>query len=145
MKFTAAFKDQTMDIERVGIAIESSLLASFDTLLEKQGYVNRSEAVRDLIRERLAQEQLKKPKAKAVAGIFLVYDHHAADLSRKLLELQHSHILQTISSTHIHLDHHNCLEVIIVKGAVAELQKLADHLTSLKGVTLGRLNLMTIA
>jgi CopG family transcriptional regulator, nickel-responsive regulator len=130
-------------LERVGIAIESSLLASFDKLIEKQGYVNRSEAVRDLIRERLAEEKLKKPSGKAVAGIFLVYDHHATNLSRKLLELQHSHLLQTISATHIHLDHHNCLEVIILKGSVGELQKIADSLTSLKGVKLSRLNLMT--
>jgi CopG family nickel-responsive transcriptional regulator len=132
-------------LERVGIAIESALLVSFDKLIEKQGYANRSEAVRDLIRERLAQEKLKKTTGKAVAGIFLVYDHHATDLSRKLLELQHSHLLQTISSTHIHLDHHNCLEVIILKGAVGELQKIAGHLTSLKGVKLSRLNLMTTA
>jgi CopG family nickel-responsive transcriptional regulator len=132
-----------MDLERVGIAIESTLLASFDKLIEKQGYANRSEAVRDLIRERLAEEKLKKPASKAVAGIFLVYDHHATDLSRKLLELQHSHLLQTISSTHIHLDHHNCLEVIILKGVVGQLQKIADHLRSLKGVKLSRLNLMT--
>jgi CopG family nickel-responsive transcriptional regulator len=131
-----------MDLERVGIAIESTLLASFDKLIEKQGYANRSEAVRDLIRERLAEEKLKKPAGKAVAGIFLVYDHHATDLSRKLLELQHSHLLQTISSTHIHLDHHNCLEVIILKGVVGQLQKIADHLRSLKGVKLSRLNLM---
>jgi CopG family nickel-responsive transcriptional regulator len=132
-----------MELERVGIAIEDSLLASFDKLIKKQGYANRSEAIRDLIRERLAAEQLKKPAAKAVAGIFLVYDHHATDLSRKLLELQHSHLLQTISATHIHLDHHNCLEVIILKGAVSELKNIADHLTSLKGVKLSRLNLMT--
>jgi CopG family transcriptional regulator, nickel-responsive regulator len=143
---TATERSKKMDdLERIGIAIESSLLAAFDKLIEKQGYANRSEAVRDLIRERLVQKTLNKPTAKAVAGIFLVYDHHAADLSRKLLELQHSHLLRTISSTHIHLDHHNCLEVIILKGAVAELQKIADHLISLKGVKLGRLNLMTTA
>jgi CopG family nickel-responsive transcriptional regulator len=131
-----------MNLERVGIAIESSLLAAFDKLIEKQGYANRSEAVRDMVRERLAQEKLKRPSGKAVAGIFLVYDHYATDLTHKLLELQHSHILQTISSTHIHLDHYNCLEVIILKGAVGELKKIADLLTSLKGVKLGRLNLM---
>ena len=132
-----------MDLERIGIAIETALLASFDKLIEKQGYANRSEAVRDLIREQLTEEKLKNPTGKAVAGIFLVYDHHATDLSRKLLELQHSHLLQTISATHIHLDHHNCLEVIILKGKVAELKNIADHLTSLKGVKLSRLNLMT--
>jgi CopG family nickel-responsive transcriptional regulator len=131
-----------MELERVGIAIEDSLLASFDKLIKKQGYANRSEAVRDLIRERLAAEQLKKPTGRAVAGIFLVYDHHATDISRKLLELQHNHLLQTISATHIHLDHHNCLEVIILKGRIAELKSIADHLMSLKGVKLSRLNLI---
>jgi CopG family nickel-responsive transcriptional regulator len=130
-------------LERIGIAVERSLLDSFDKLIKKQGYANRSQAVCDLIRERLSQEKLKKAAARAVAGIFLVYDHHATNLARKLLELQHSHLLQTISSTHIHLDHHNCLEVIILKGTVVELQKIADNLASLKGVKFSRLNLMT--
>lgn len=131
------------NIERVGVSLDQDLLARFDELIEKQGYANRSEAVRDLIRARLDQEQLAKPSTEAVAGIFLVYDHHATNLSAKLNHLQHNHLLHIITSTHIHLDHHNCLEIIILKGKVKEIQKLADRMISLKGVKLSRTNIMT--
>ena len=130
-------------IERVGVSLDRDLLGQFDALIEKQGYANRSEAVRDLIRSRLDQEQLADPETDAVAGIFLVYDHHAANLSAKLTDLQHNHLLHIITSTHVHLDHHNCLEIIILKGKVREIQALADRMTSLKGVKLGRANIMT--
>lgn len=130
-------------IERVGVSLDKELLSMFDELIGTQGYSNRSEAIRDLIRERLSQQQLAKPAAKAVAGIFLVYDHHSTTLSNKLIELQHNHLLHVIASTHIHLDHHNCLEVIILKGKVKEIQELADQMAALKGVKLSRVNLMT--
>ena len=130
-------------IERVGVSLDKELLSMFDQLIGTQGYSNRSEAIRDLIRERLAQKQLAKPNAKAVAGIFLVYDHHSTSLSEKLINLQHNHLLHVIASTHIHLDHDNCLEVIILKGKVKEIQELADQMASLKGVKLSRVNLMT--
>ncbi|OHB53952.1 MAG: nickel-responsive regulator [Planctomycetes bacterium GWF2_50_10] len=129
-------------IERVGISLETALLEQYDKLIAKQGYENRSEAVRDLIRQSLASEKVKKPDTKAIGGIFIVYDHHATDVSHKLLEMQHHHFLQTISSTHVHLDHHNCLEVIILKGKVSELEHIGEHLTSLKGVKLGKVNIM---
>ena len=131
------------NIERVGVSLDQDLLARFDELIEKQGYANRSEALRDLIRARLDQEQLAKPSTEAVAGIFLVYDHHTTNLSTKLNRLQHNHLLHIITSTHIHLDHHNCLEIIILKGKVKEIQKLADQMTCLKGVKLSRTNIMT--
>jgi CopG family nickel-responsive transcriptional regulator len=131
------------NIERVGISVETSLLAAFDKLIEAQGYANRSEAIRDLVRDSIGKEKLKNPAAQAVAGIFIVYDHHATELSHKLLELQHNNFLQTISSTHVHLDHHNCLEVIILKGKVGEIEKIGERLTSLKGVKLGKVNIMT--
>jgi len=130
-------------IERIGVSLDKELLSMFDQLIGTQGYSNRSEAIRDLIRERLSQKQLSKPTAKAVAGIFLVYDHHSTTLSNKLIDLQHNHLLHVIASTHIHLDHHNCLEVIILKGKVKEIQELADQMASLKGVKLSRVNLMT--
>ena len=130
-------------IERVGVSLDKKLLSMFDQLIGTQGYSNRSEAIRDLIRERLSQKQLAKPNAKAVAGIFLVYDHHSTSLSEKLIDLQHDHLLHVIASTHVHLDHHNCLEVIILKGKVKEIQELADQMASLKGVKLSRVNLMT--
>jgi CopG family nickel-responsive transcriptional regulator len=95
-----------------------------------------------LIRRQLSSEQLSNPKARAVAAIFLVYDHHSTKLTEKLIGLQHSHLLQTISSMHIHLDEHDCLEVIVLRGCVGEINKMADNILSIKGVKLGRSNLV---
>ncbi|MBL7214822.1 MAG: nickel-responsive transcriptional regulator NikR [Phycisphaerae bacterium] len=129
-------------IERVGVSLDKKLLAEFDRLIGKQGYTNRSEAIRDLIRESLSKDKLAESSSSAVAGVFLVYDHHSTKLSDKLLNLQHHHLLQVIASTHVHLDHHNCLEVIILKGKVREIEKLANNIAALKGVKLSRVNLM---
>lgn len=129
-------------IERVGVSLDKELLDRFDSLIGKQGYSNRSEAIRDLIRDQLSQQQLAKPTAEVVAGIFLVYDHHSTALTNKLMHLQHNHLLHIIASTHIHLDHHNCLEIIIVKGKVKEIQAIADKMASLKGVKLSRTNMI---
>jgi CopG family nickel-responsive transcriptional regulator len=131
-------------IERVGVSLDKELLGQFDELIAGQGYTNRSEAIRDLIRQRLSQEQLAKPTAQAVAGIFLVYDHHSTALTQKLMHLQHDHVLQIIASTHIHLDHHNCLEIIILKGNVKEIEELGNQMASLKGVKLSKTNMISI-
>lgn len=130
-------------IERVGVSLDKKLLEMFDQLITKQGYSNRSEAIRDLIRNRLSEEHLADPAAQATAGVFLIYDHHATKLSQQLIDLQHSHLLQVIASTHVHLDHHNCLEVIMLKGKVKEIEKLGNNIASLKGVKLSRTNIMT--
>jgi CopG family nickel-responsive transcriptional regulator len=130
-------------IERIGVSVESDLLGQFDRLIEQKGYTNRSQAIQDLIRDNLAGEQLKNPSSETVAGIFLVYDHHTTGLNRKLNEIQHNQFLHVIASTHIHLDHHNCLEVIILKGKTGQIKKLADSLASVKGVKNSRVNLMT--
>ena len=129
--------------ERVGVSLDNKLLSLFDELIAKQGYSNRSEAIRDLIRNRLSEERLAKPTTHAVAGVFLVYDHHSTELSRKLVDLQHSHLLQVIASTHVHLDHHNCLEVIMLKGKVREIEEAANNMAALKGVKLSKVNIMT--
>lgn len=130
------------EIERIGVSLEKELLSQFDLLISEDGYTNRSEAFRDLIRERLSRKQLSDPASNAVAGVFLIYDHHETALTQKLVNLQHNHLLQVIASTHVHLDHHNCLEVIILKGKVKDIEKLASHIASLKGVKLSRMNLM---
>ena len=132
------------NLERVGVSLDKDLLGQFDTLIESMGYGNRSEAIRDLIRDKLSAEQLEKPAADAVAGIFLVYDHHSTALTNKLLHLQHDHVLDIVASTHIHLDHHNCLEIIIVKGKVNKIQALADQMGSLKGVKLSKTNMISM-
>ena len=127
-------------VERIGVSLDKKLLSMFDKLIAKRGYQSRSEAIRDLIRQQLSSEQLSNPKAKAVAAVCLVYDHHATKLMEKLIGLQHSHVLQTISAMHIHLDEHTCLEVIVLRGRVDEIEKTAENIVSLKGVKLGRID-----
>ena len=129
-------------VERIGVSLEKELLAAFDGLIAKRGYPSRSEAIRDLIRQRISEERLGDPKATAVAAVFLVYSHHATKLMERLADLQHSHLLQTISSMHIHLDEHDCLEVIVLRGPAGEINRTAESLLSLKGVKLGHINLL---
>ena len=129
-------------VERIGVSLEKDLLSLFDALIAKQGYPSRSEAIRDLIRQQISAEQLGNPKAHAVAAVFLVYSHHSTRLMEMLTDLQHSHLLQTISSMHIHLDEHDCLEIIVLRGQVGEINRTAENLISLKGVKLGRINLL---
>ena len=130
------------DLERIGVSLDSDLLADFDKLIAQQGYQSRSEALRDLVRQRLSREQLSDPEAHAVAVVFLVYDHHAAKLTEKLVGLQHSHLLHAISSLHVHLDKHDCLEIIVLRGQVGEINRVGEQILSMKGVKLGRVNLV---
>ncbi|MBN2137559.1 MAG: nickel-responsive transcriptional regulator NikR [Sedimentisphaerales bacterium] len=129
-------------VERIGVSLDKKLLSKFDSLIARQGYKSRSEAIRDLVRQQLSSEVLSNPKAHAVAAVCLVYDHHATKVPQKLIELQHSHLLQAISSLHVHLDHHNCLEVIVLRGPVGRINKVAESLLSMKGVKLGKINLV---
>lgn len=133
------------NIERIGVSLEKELLSVFDQLISEEGYTNRSEAIRDLIRDRISHNHLSNSSAHAVAGVFLIYDHHETKLAQKLINLQHNHLLHVIVSTHVHLDHHNCLEIIILKGKVGEIEKLGSNIASLKGVKLSRTNIMTTA
>lgn len=127
-------------VERIGISLDNELLSAFDTLIEQRGYQSRSEAIRNLIRQQLSSEQLSNPKTEAVAAVCLVYDHHLTRLMEKLTNLQHSHLLQTICSMHIHLDAHDCMEVIVLRGPVGQINKTAENIVSQKGVKLGRIN-----
>ncbi len=129
-------------VERIGVSLEKKLLSKFDKLIAKKGYQSRSEAIRDLIRQQMSDERLADPKAKAVAAVFVVYDHHSTKLMEKLTDLQHYHLLRTISSMHIHLDEHDCLEVIVLRGKVAEINKMAENMLSQKGVKLGKVGLV---
>jgi CopG family nickel-responsive transcriptional regulator len=127
------------ELTRIGVAIGSDLLARFDRFIAKQGYTNRSEALRDLIRDRLVAGAVGDPETPVVGTVTLIYDHHARLLPDKLMDLQHDHHDLIISTTHAHLDHHTCLEVVVVKGASKRVQKLADLLIGAKGVQHGRL------
>ena len=130
-------------IERVGVSLDKKLLTDFDKLIARKGYQSRSEAIRDLIRQQLSQEKVSDPKATAIAVVCMVYDHHSTQLMQKLTHLQHSHLLQTISSLHIHLDEHDCMEIIILKGRVSEINSTAEKILSTKGVRLGRINIIS--
>jgi CopG family nickel-responsive transcriptional regulator len=130
-------------IERIGVSLDKNLLAEFDKIITKKGYKNRSEAIRDLIRDKLSQVHLSNPKTRAVAVICLVYNHHSTKLMEKLTHLQHSHLLQSISTLHIHIDSRDCMEIIVLKGRVSEIKKTAEKITSFKDVKLGKINLMS--
>ena len=129
-------------VERVGVSLEKDLLEAFDKLISAKGYQSRSKAIRDLIRQQLSSQRLQNEKAEAVAAVVLVYNHHSTALMERLTELQHNHLLQTISSLHVHLGHHDCLEVIVLRGKVAEINKMGEKLVSIRGVKLGRVNLL---
>jgi CopG family nickel-responsive transcriptional regulator len=133
---------KTNSLERIGISLDATLLSMFDKLIAGQGYQSRSEAIRDLVRQQLSRECVSDPKAEAVAVVLLVYDHHAANLAEKLIRLQHSHILHAISSLHVHLGAHDCLEIIVLRGRVGRINKMGESLVSMKGVKLGRINLV---
>jgi CopG family transcriptional regulator, nickel-responsive regulator len=126
-------------LSRIGVAIDSDLLRRFDQFIAKQGYTNRSEAFRDLIRDRLVMAAVESPGASVVGTITLIYDHHSRLLPNKLMDLQHDYQDLIIATTHAHLDHHTCLEVIVVKGESKAVRKLADLLIGTKGVQHGRL------
>ena len=131
------------ELVRFGISMDDRLLDRFDEMIEKKGYVNRSEAVRDLIRNSLVEELAMREDAEIMGTVTLVYDHHTRDLSDKLTEHQHSHHDAIVSALHVHLDAHHCLEVVVVRGTAAQVKRLADELLGTKGVKHGKLVLTT--
>ncbi len=126
-----------MGLIRFGVSLDKELLHRFDRLCADKKYKNRSEAIRDLIRDDLVKEEWSRAKGEVTAVITLVYDHHKRDLVDNLTDIQHDNQDMVISSQHIHLDHDNCLEVIAAKGPAKNLRKLADSLRSTKGVKHG--------
>jgi CopG family nickel-responsive transcriptional regulator len=128
---------------RFGISLDEKLLVSFDQLIEQKSYMNRSEAIRDLIRASLVEERCGAEDQESVGTVTLVYNHHVRDLSDKLTEHQHEYHDQIISSLHVHLDAHNCLEVLVIRGAVHTVKQIANQLISVKGVKHGKLVLTT--
>ncbi|MHB8766310.1 MAG: nickel-responsive transcriptional regulator NikR [Deferrisomatales bacterium] len=127
------------EVVRFGVSIDDRLLQRFDELIERKGYLNRSEAVRDLIRNALVEDQWTREDEEIVGTVTLVYDHHTRDLADKLTDQQHSHHGSIVSALHVHLDAHNCLEVVVVKGRAGEVRRLADELIGTKGVKHGKL------
>jgi CopG family nickel-responsive transcriptional regulator len=121
------------DLIRFGISIEKELSDKFDRFIKEKNYTNRSEAIRDLIRDTFVKEAWRQNK-NVSGAITMVYDHHQRELVDKIIDMQHDFSRFIISSQHVHLNHHDCLEVVVVKGVSKEIQKLADRLKSIKGV-----------
>jgi CopG family transcriptional regulator, nickel-responsive regulator len=131
------------ELVRFGVSLEKTLLEKFDKFIKERNYTNRSEAIRDLIRQELIKKEWLQ--GEDVAGsITLIYDHHKRDLQGKLTDIQHDYQKLIISTQHIHLDHDNCLEIIAARGKPANLQKLADSIKAIKGVKHGTLNMSSL-
>lgn len=124
---------------RFGVSMDEQLLENFDRLIERKHYMNRSEAIRDLIRASLVELKIEDDDHEMVGTVTLVYNHHVRDLAEKLTEHQHAHSERIISSLHVHLDAHNCLEVLVVKGSAGIIRQIADELIGVKGVKHGKL------
>jgi len=127
-------------LKRFSVSLDDKLLAQFDGYIQPRGYSNRSEAVRDLIRKALVNEEWEQD-SEVVGVVTLVYNHHQPQLQEKITELQHAYHHQITSTTHVHMDHHNCLEVTIVKGRASKVRELAENLMALRGVKDGNLSM----
>jgi len=128
---------------RFGVSLDSDLLDRFDSLCKEKSYQTRSEAIRDLIRSMLVQRQWESAEGEVAGTLTLVYDHHHSGLAQKLTELQHDHHEVVLSTMHVHLDHSNCLEVLVLKGPAEAIKSLGQKLISTKGVKHGNLCLTT--
>lgn len=128
---------------RFGVAMDSSLLLKFDKLISRKGYKNRSEAFRDLVRNNLVEEEWKTEDKETVGTVTIVYSHSVRELTDMLTELQHNYNKEIISCMHVHLDEHNCLEVLAVKGKANKIKTIADRLIATKGVKHGKLVMTT--
>ena len=128
-----------MTMERVGVSFESELLGRFDTLIRKKGYTNRSEAIRDLVRKSLIESEIESDKGDVIGTLTIIYDNDVGDVTNRLLQLQHHHHSEISSTTHIQIDEHTCLEVLVIQGKAKNLRKLADNIKAIKGVKHGEL------
>jgi CopG family transcriptional regulator, nickel-responsive regulator len=129
----------TSDINRFGISLSEKLMNRFDVYLKEKGYVNRSEALRDLIRNALVQEEWEDLENETVASLTLLYDHNSNDISDRLSDIQHLHHNIIISSLHVHLDENNCLEILVLKGMAKHIKELSEALIGARGVRHGGL------
>jgi CopG family nickel-responsive transcriptional regulator len=128
---------------RFGVSLDSDLLEKFDELCDKKSYQTRSEAIRDLIRNMLVSQEWEDVEGETAGTLSLVYDHHQSGLAQRLTEIQHDHHEVILSTLHVHLDHYNCLEVLVLKGQAESIKNLAHRLISTKGVKHGKLGLTT--
>ena len=128
-----------MTVERVGVSFEPGLLEQFDDLIKAKGYTNRSEAIRDLVRKALVDEQVKLGTGEVIGTLTYIYNHHEGDVNRRLMNLQHDHHTEILFTTHVHMSHEMCLEVLIVKGKSGNVTSLTDNIKAIKGVKHGEM------
>jgi CopG family nickel-responsive transcriptional regulator len=128
-----------VNVTRFGVSLEPELLNKFDRLIKRKGYASRSEAVRDMVRKALTEEGISTHQGKVHGTLTLIYDHDASHLSDRLTHVQHEYHHLISSTTHIHIDHHRCLEVLVVKGKAKDIKRMADAISSMKGVLQGEL------
>ena len=128
------------ELTRFSVAVPADLLAAFDAQIARRGDgANRSEGLRDLMRASLVKEEQRSPEAQVIGSLTMIYDHHTGDLTRRLDEVQHDYTPEIVSTMHVHLDHHNCLEILALKGRGVRVYELADKLLGLRGVKHGEL------
>jgi len=132
-------------LKRFGVSIEEKLLEKFDQYISKKKYHNRSEALRDLIRKELIEESWSDKNMEVAGAVIIVYDHHRKELVENLVGIQHNYQDIMISSQHVQLDYHNCLEIIVVKGGIRKVYKLEEELKVAKGVKHAALSKSTLA
>ena len=132
-------------MDRFTISLNEDLAEQFDALISQKGYQNRSEAVRDMLRHELESARLEQDESPyCVASLSYVYNHHARDLTERLINLQHQHHHLVLSSMHVHLDHDNCMETVILRGATGEVSKFANELMAVRDVRHGRVNVVPV-
>lgn len=132
-------------MRRLTISVDENLADAFDQLVERKGYLNRSEAFRDLVRKELGATEIVAGNAKwCVATVTYIYDHHERQLANRLTQLQHDHHDLAIATQHIHLDHGNCLETVVLRGRIAEVRACADAIVSQTGVRHGNIHLVPV-
>lgn len=128
------------DLVRFGVAMDEALLERFDSLVARRGTAaNRSEAIRDLVRDALVEAEWEQSTSEIVGTVTMVFDHHANDLAERLDSIQHAHHDKVVSTLHVHLDAHNCLEVLVIRGASGDVREIAEALLGTKGVKHGKL------
>ena len=126
-------------VTRIGVSLPPELLDTFDRFIEEKGYQTRSKAIADLVRDRLTREEWQDDNQEVIGAVSLVYDHHTRDLSAKLTEIQHDTHDSIVSTTHVHIDHHRCLEILIIRGIAKDVRQLGERLISVRGVLHGKM------
>ena len=130
-------------VARFSVSLNKQLLKQLDAMVKEKGYANRSLALADMIRDNLVEHRQEFGDGQVAGTVTLVYDHHKPHVQKSLTEIQHGQLHSVVSALHVHLDHHNCLEVLVVRGKASEVKSIADHLIGAKGVKHGKLSLTT--